>query len=88
MSEMSEQRHRQREAVAAAIHEFSVKLAQNTETEPLLLVESLVLATATACVGLAQEGKRREAIVGAAEMLLQFSHSDAPWMSQELKKDH
>ena len=81
-------RHQKRETTAIAIREFSVGLAQHSDVEPLLLVEAMVLATAMACIDLAQDGKRREAIVGAAEMLLQFSRTDAPWINQELKKDH
>ena len=81
-------RHHKREATAVAIREFAIGLAQHSDVEPLLLVEAMVLATATACIDFAQDGKRREAIVGAAEMLLQFSRSDAPWINQELKKDH
>lgn len=87
-SQAAADRHQKRELTAIAIREFSIGLAQASNVEPLLLVESLVMATAMACIDLAQDGKRREALVGAAEMLLQFSRSDAPWMAQELKKDH
>lgn len=81
-------RHHDREAIAANLSRIGLEMAQSLGAEPRVLVEAMVLATAMTSIDLAKEGMRREAVVGSAEMMLEFSRSDAPWFSGEPRKEH
>ena len=81
-------RHHDRETIARELSRIGIEIAQSLGAEPRVLVEAMVLATAMTSIDLARDGKRREAVVSSAEMMLEFSRSDAPWFSDEPAREH
>lgn len=90
MSADSEQarRHEHRAALSGAIQRLAVSMAQEIGADPGTLIEAMVVTTAMLSMDLAREGMRRESVIGAAQIMLEFSRSDAPWFSGEPLREH
>lgn len=68
---------------AHTIHELALALAGDMRTTPYETVCGLVQALARISAMLAQDGKRRDAIVTSAEQLLFFAGKDSPLLRDD-----